>query len=130
MAQPEPQEELCGRILSDPRGEIISQHDPSLHILTLTNEPGDFVASPVAEGHKLLGFYCQRSDLVPAKNDWKLLAAGYPLSIFSRMGGVNRILHLELVDGRVRINSPPPGVLSQEMLDRIQTYARAAQKHF
>jgi hypothetical protein len=130
MAQSEPQEEICGRILKDAGGEIISQHDRSLHILVLTSAPGDFVPSPVAEGHKLLGFYCQRSDLVPARNDWKLLAAGYPLSIFSRMDGENRILYLELIDGRVRINSPPPGVLTQEMLDRIQAYARAAQEHF
>ena len=125
----EPEEGMCGRILYDEAGNPLSGDDPSLHILELTRAPGKFNPPP-ATGGKLAGFYCLRSDLVPAANDWKVLAAGYPFSIFARIDGKVQILHQESENGAMRIGWAGPKVLGQALADRVQAYAREAQKHF
>jgi hypothetical protein len=69
---------------------------PNYSVIEKTADP-NFTVVPGPEA-KLLAFVCDRADIVPAENDWKILAAGYKLHIRAR--GLEGIL--EMSGGSVR----------------------------
>lgn len=71
---------------------------------------------------------CDRSDIIPDVNDWKVLKGGYPLDIrMQYAGGEMLVLALEVVDGRfqVRIVSGPNP--SEEQAQALQARVNELQ---
>jgi hypothetical protein len=75
---------------------------------------------------------CDRSDLIPAENDWKVVRAGYPLFISDT--ATNQMIVLELDKGQFKAETikgrPTPTQdqfnLLQQRMDQLQTSMDAA----
>src|SRR5690606_5883618 len=99
LAQAEPKEFGCHRILEDSSGKTAKVREPSFSILELTR--GEvFTPPPLPQGLTAVAYYCERSELVPAVNDWKVFEAGAPLMIVADVDGTSEQLMLELDKGR------------------------------
>jgi hypothetical protein len=121
---PAPAETRCGALGphgSSPGVTVM----PDLHVLAQTAAAGAF--SPgLAPGSAI---ECGRSDFVPAENDWKVLAAGYPLFIVDANPGADRIGVLEISDGQVRYRAIH-GQFTPDEATRVQARLNAFQLHF
>lgn len=122
----EPSEEKCGWFVEQPDGKTILVDDPDLHVLEQTRDV--FAPSSKLEGRK--GIYCIRSDIVPAKNDFKLLNAGYPFNIYALVAEQKFALVLETTDGRLHARLLMGDTLPPEIQARIQAYLNTAQPLF
>ncbi|HVW74817.1 MAG TPA: hypothetical protein VHC39_14370, partial [Rhizomicrobium sp.] len=79
--------------------------DPGLHVLDQTRG-GKFDPGPAPAGVTVKSIFCARSDIVPAQYDYRVVEAGYPLTIYARdANGKTRIAVLELDGGRLRLRS-------------------------
>jgi len=112
-------------------GRIVNRPMPGLRIIERTAGAGPFLID-LPPGATIM---CPRSSIVPAPDDWKVLAAGYVLYIgeTAPRGGERRIGALEiaqgqyryrLVVGRLREDEVP---LMQARLDHFQASARRAR---
>ncbi|HWY64364.1 MAG TPA: hypothetical protein VNX61_04060 [Rhizomicrobium sp.] len=122
----EPSEEKCGWFVEQPDGKTILVDDPDLHVLEQTRDV--FAPSSKLAGRK--GIYCIRSDIVPAKNDYKLLNAGYPFNIYALVAEQKYALVLEINDGRLQARLLIGEELPPETQTRIQAYLNATQPLF
>jgi hypothetical protein len=121
-AAAEPVETRCDHIASDGRVE----RAPELHVLRQTAGAGPY-APPIPPGAAIR---CGRSDIVPAANDWKVIAAGHALYIVeARQGTDSRIAALEIVGGHIRFRFLA-GRLTEAEAPRIQARLDAFQLHF
>jgi hypothetical protein len=62
---------------------------------------------------------CERSSLVPALNDDKVVLAGYPFAIASGTKSGRRVLWVEMVDGKFQV-SYDARVLTHEEEEAVQ----------
>lgn len=127
-AQTEPQELACGRQLEDASGQAGLVTDPTLHILELTRAE-EFSPPAPPLGTTLMAFFCLRSDIVPAKNDWKIFQAGVPFLIAADINGERRMLVLEMENGRLRVRTPS-FTLSDADRERVKAFLDEAQPNF
>lgn len=127
-AQTEPQELACGRQLEDASGQAGLVTDPALHILELTRAE-EFSPPAPPLGTTVMAFFCLRSDIVPAKNDWKVFEAGAPFFILADINGERRMLVLEMENGRLRARTPS-FTLSGPDRERLTAFLNEAQQNF
>jgi hypothetical protein len=120
----EPTETGCDYI--DRSGQPGTAPTPGLHVLADTR--GDAPYAPaVPEGAAIR---CGRSDIVPAANDWKVVAAGYPFYIVDAADGPEpRVAVLVISQGQMRFRFIR-GRLTSEEEPRIQARLNAFQLHF
>ncbi len=129
-AQDALRDDTCGRMLKDASDKIASIDDPSLHIMEQTRAPGPFVPGKAPPGQTLSAFYCVRSDIVPASNDYKVVQQGYPFAIYAMVDDEKRVLFLEIQDGRLQVRFSPGKPLPAETRDRLGKFLDTAQPHF
>ena len=99
---------------------------PGLHVLAQTRGEGPFAAA-VPDGAAIR---CGRSDIVPAANDWKVIAAGHPFYIVEVTNAPEpRMAVLEISQGQVRYRFIS-GRLTEAEEPRIQARLNAFQLHF
>jgi hypothetical protein len=105
-------ESSCLAIAENSAGETKTVELPSLHVLDQTSKPEVFTLPADAPSQTRL-IMCGRASIVPAPNDYKVLAAGFPLGIATNDEKPSRAGVLEMVKGQVQFR----------MLDGIMTHA-------
>ena len=111
----------CGRSLEKDGAPSQLVIDTNLHILAQTQSAPKFDPGPAPAGTRVKSFFCARSDVVPAPSDYKVVAAGYPLTLFARdSAGRTRIAVLETDGGQLRVRSVGQTGFTQDMVQRIQ----------
>ena len=121
----------CGRTLETRGRQPQLVVDDSLHVLDQTVASAKFDAGPVPPGATIKSIFCARSDVVPAPSDYKVVEAGYPLTIFARdPGGRTRIAVLELDGGQLRLRSVGELGFTPDMVKRIQAFLDASLPQF
>jgi hypothetical protein len=73
----------------------------------------------IPQGYRGASIRCQRDDLVPAENDWKVLSAGYPLYIEDTLTG--QLGALELSGGQFRFRAVTGAKMTDDQIRRLQT---------
>jgi hypothetical protein len=117
----------CGRTLVMPGASLQLVVDDQLHVLDQTSASAKFDPGPVPTGVAIKSIFCARSDIVPAPSDYKVVQAGYPLTIFARdASGRTRIAVLELNGGQLRLRSVGELGFTPEMVSRIQAFLDAS----
>lgn len=117
----EPTERECSYITRE--GESVFA--PGLQVLAWTRGEGPYTAR-LPEGAAVR---CERSVIVPAANDWKVLAAGHSLYIVEATADAQpRAAVLELAEGRVRYRFVR-GRMTEEEATRIDARVNAFQPH-
>ena len=86
--------ERCGVVYEAARGSIATKVIPSMHVADLADDAS--FEMPVDVPANVKAVQCGRDSIVPLPNDYKVLAAGFPLSIVARDG---RVAVLEATDG-------------------------------
>lgn len=120
----EPTEIGCDYITRE--AQTVEPPPPGLHVLEQTRGEGPFVAA-IPEGAAVR---CGRSVIVPAANDWKVLAAGHPFYIVEVTDAPEqRAAVLELIDGRVQYRTIR-GDLTEDEAQRVEARMNAFQPHF
>jgi hypothetical protein len=121
----------CGRTLETRGRQPQLVVDDSLHVLDQTVANAKFDAGPVPPGATIKSIFCARSDVVPAPSDYKVVEAGYPLTIFARdASGRTRIAVLELDGGQLRLRSVGELGFTPDMVQRIQAFLDASLPQF
>jgi hypothetical protein len=111
----------CGRNL-DKNGMSQMVVDSNLRVLSQTQGAAKFDPGATPAGTQLKSIFCARSDVVPAPGDYKVVAAGYPLMLFSRdPAGNTRIAVLETDGGSLRLRSVGQAGFTPDMVQRIRT---------
>jgi hypothetical protein len=124
IADTDPTETDCDYITRS--GQRSTVPAPGLHVLADTRGDAPY-APPIPEGTAVR---CRRSDIVPAANDWKVVAAGHPFYIVDAAGGPEpRAAVLEISQGQVRFRFLR-GRMTSEEEPRIQARLNAFQLHF
>ena len=124
LAAPAAADELkeigCGRSLEKDGALPQMVMANGLHVLSQTGAKFD-AGSPPA-GTRIASIFCARSDVVPGPHDYKVVAAGYPLMLFSRdAAGQTRIVVLETDAGQLRLRSVGQAGFTPDMVQRIRT---------
>ena len=121
----------CGRTLEQAGGLPQLVVDDQLHVLNQTSGDAKFDPGPAPAGTTIKSIFCARSDIVPAASDYKVVEAGYPLTIFARdAGGKTRIAVLELDGGQLRLRSGGELGFTPDMVSRIQAFLDASLPQF
>jgi hypothetical protein len=121
----------CGRTLETRGHQPQLVVDDSLHVLDQTSANAKFDAGHVPPGATIKSIFCARSDVVPAPSDYKVVEAGYPLTLFARdPGGRTRIAVLELDGGQLRLRSVGELGFTPDMVQRIQAFLDASLPQF
>ncbi len=121
----------CGRTLEVEGSQPQLVVDDQLHVLDQTSGGSKFDPGPVPAGATLKSIFCARSDVVPAPSDYKVVQAGYPLTIFARdSGGRTRIAVLELDGGQLRLRSVGEAGFTPDMVLRIKAFLDASLPQF
>jgi hypothetical protein len=121
----------CGRTVEAPGGTPQLVVDPALHVLDQTSASARFDPGPAPAGAATKSIFCARSDIVPAPSDYKVVQAGYPLTLFARdANGKTRIAVLELDGGQLRLRSVGELGFTPDMVRRIQTFLDASLPQF
>jgi hypothetical protein len=121
----------CGRTLETQAGLPQLVVDDQLHVLDQTSANAKFDPGPVPPGASIKSIFCARSDIVPAPSDYKVVEAGYPLTLFARdASGKTRIAVLELDGGQLRLRSVGEMGFTPEMVRRIQAFLDASLPQF
>jgi hypothetical protein len=121
----------CGRTLETPGGVPELVVDNQLHVLAQTSANAKFDPGPAPAGTAIKDIFCARSDIVPGPYDYKVVQAGYPLTIFARdAAGRTRIAVLELDGGQLRLRSVGEAGFTPEMVHRIQAFLDASLPQF
>ena len=95
---------------------------PSLQVLRATAVAGPFEL-PTDAPERVTSVICSRDSIVPAANDWKVLAAGYPFRLEAPGG---RGLWLEMVKGQLQVGFSQ-GALTESEMDQVQAFLDQAQ---
>jgi len=119
----QPTETRCLYSVTDKDGTRFVD-SPPVHVLadTKSHEPYD---PPIPAGAAIM---CGRSSMVPAEDDWKVLAAGHPLAIADSTPGSNRLAWLEVSGGRFRYRfsegrlTPDEAAATERRLDAFQKH--------
>jgi hypothetical protein len=120
----------CGRNL-DKNGMSQMVVDSNLHVLSQTQGAAKFDPGPAPAGSQIRSIFCARSDVVPAPGDYKVVAAGYPLMLFSRdPAGATRIAVLETDGGSLRLRSVGQAGFTPDMVQRIRVVLDTAIPQF
>lgn len=120
--------EIC-KVVATKNGESPPKYylTDNVKVIATTEKDKPFAVT-ISDGFTPTGVVCSRKDIVPAPNDYKILQAGYTLSIGDRgTGHPSRLGDLELVDGHARfrlVNGPP---LNDELQERINKRLDAFQ---
>jgi hypothetical protein len=121
----------CGRSLEAPGSLPQLVVDPDLHVLDQTSANPTFDPGPAPAGTAIKSIFCARSDVVPAPSDYKVVQAGYPLTIYARdADGKTRIAVLELDGGQLRLRQVGEAGFTPDMVRRIQLFLDAAMPQF
>jgi hypothetical protein len=115
--------ERCAVLHEVTPGQIVSTVLPSLSVEGLAAERA-FSLPPEAPPH-VQAIQCGRDSLVPGPNDYKVLQAGFPLSLVAG----DRIGMLEAVDGRLRFRMLD-GTMTPQETAQLQDALNVAQGHF
>jgi hypothetical protein len=84
-------------------------------------ERGETYVAQAPEGFSISGVACRRNDIVPAPNDYKVLAAGYVLDIGDKGAGhPDRMAAFERKDGHVELKIAHGDPLSGEQNAKMQ----------
>jgi len=119
----------CGRNLERDGGLPQMVVDKDLHVLG--QGAGKFDPGAAPAGTHIKSIFCARSDVVPGPNDYKVVAAGYPLMLFARDGaGQTRIAVLETDAGQLRLRSVGQAGFTPEMSQRIRAVLDASIPQF
>jgi len=107
-------------------GQIVSTRIPDFHVIEATARDGPLVVN-LPEGTGAIA--CPRSSIIPAPNDWKVLAAGYPLMIMETGGppGNHRVGALEASQGQVRLRMVA-GDLTESETQQLRTRLNQLQE--
>jgi hypothetical protein len=74
---------------------------------------------------------CDRSDIIPDLNDWKVLKGGYPLFIrVQYAGGTMMVLTLEVVDGRIQAGFKQDAMPPEDQQKALQARIDELQSAF
>jgi hypothetical protein len=121
----------CGRTLQTAGGQAQPEADAHLHVLDQTSAGTQFDPGPVPPGTTVKSIFCDRSDIVPAPSDYKVVKAGYPLMILARDAtGRTRIAVLELDGGQLKLRSVGELGFTPDMIQRIQAVLDASLPQF
>lgn len=112
--------EKCGVIFENSSGEPEHKLLPGLAVLAIAD--GDAFALPPDAPPKVMAVQCGRTTLVPHKNDYQVLLAGFPFSIASD----DRVGILEVVEGHVQFRMLD-GKMTDAELEPIGKYLDFAQ---
>jgi hypothetical protein len=96
---------------------------PSLQVLRATSVEGPFEL-PADAPAGVSAVICARDSIVPAANDWKVLAAGYPFRLEAPGG---RGLWLEMTQGQLQVGFSK-GALSEPEMEQVQAFLDEAQR--
>jgi len=131
VAAQELKEISCGRSLEKAGSPAQLVMDPSLHVLEQTRGAAKFDPGAPPPGYTVKSIFCARSDVVPAPSDYKVVAAGYPLTLFARdSAGHTRIAVLETDGGQLRVRSAGQTGFTADMVQRIQVMLDASIPQF
>ena len=112
--------EKCGVVYAGADGSLANMMMPSLHVLELADDAS--FQLPADAPPNVKGVTCGRESLIPARNDYKVLGAGIPLTIIhgERLGA------LTIVDGHLRFQMLK-GEMTELEMPKIGAYLDAAQ---
>jgi len=133
LAAAELQEFRCGKTLAKDGVQPQLVVDDKLHVLQQTRLGDQFDPGPPPAGYRITSIFCARSEIVPAPDDYKVVEAGYPLTLFARDPkdrGQTRIAVLELDGGQLRMRSVGQLGFTPEMTQRIQTFLDSSLPRF
>jgi len=116
--------EKCGVVYEDAKGKATSMVLPSVHVLDLTDDAT--FTLPAEAPAKVTVVQCGRDTIVPQKNDYKVLVAGFPFAIIAEDG---RVLFLEIVDGQLQVQIKD-GQFTEAEIPHLQAFLNEAQPHF
>jgi hypothetical protein len=117
IAGTEPAEGSCA-VVSDASGVNATIPVGALHVLAATASTGPFLL-PAGSPTSVKAVMCDRSSLVPALHDDKVVLAGYPFAITSQTKAGRRVLWLEMTDGKFQV-SYDARVLTSEEQEAVQ----------
>jgi hypothetical protein len=123
----------CGKVLAKDGAPPQLIVDDNLHVLEQTRLGDKFDPGSPPSGYRITSIFCARSDIVPAPDDYKVVEAGYPLTIFARDPkdrGQTRIAILELDGGQLRMRSVGEAGFTPEMSQRIKTFLDTSLPRF
>lgn len=119
----------CGRSLEKDGALPRMVMDNGLHVLDQAGTKFDAGMAPA--GYRIGSIFCARSDVVPGPNDYKVVAAGYPLMLFARdAGGSTHIAVLETDGGALRLRSVGQAGFTPDMSRRIRAVLDASIPQF
>lgn len=111
--------ETCDILVQQDTGDISELTLPNGYSVIEKTAAPDFAIVP-GPGAKLIGFACDRGDIAPADNDWKILQQGYVLHI--RSGGLEGVLSLSgsevkfrLTDRKARMGSMASSKVDEQL---------------
>ena len=116
--------ERCGVVHEPARGSVATKVVESIHVLDLPAD-ADFKLPEDAPAN-VKAVQCGRDSIVPSRNDYKVLLAGFPLSIVARDG---RVAVLEASNGKLRLRSLE-GKLTEAENAQLQVFLDEAQFAF
>jgi hypothetical protein len=121
-------EEQCRSILTKSQdGKPVFYIGDSVNVISATEGDKKF-ALDAPTGSAVAGIGCSRLNIAPAPNDYKVILAGYTLTIFDRgVGHPNRSAELEIVDGRLQFRFVK-GALTDDIQTRVTARLDALQK--
>ena len=96
---------------------------PSLRVTEMTAASGPFVLPKDAPSN-VSAIQCWRDSIIPTKNDYKVLRAGFPFFITAP---TNRTLSLAYAEGQLTVTFDK-GLLTAEEIKRVQDYIALFQK--
>ena len=112
--------EKCGVLVAGPDGKDQVVLLPSLSVLTLSDDSTFVLPADAPSGVHVV--QCGRGALVPRRNDYKVIAAGFPFIIVAD----DRIGALEIVDGQLQFNMLK-GEMTEPEISLIQAFLNSAQ---
>ena len=117
--------ERCGVVYEAARGSIATKVIPSMRVADLADDASFELPEDVPANVKAV--QCGRDSVVPLPNDYKVLAAGFPLSILARDG---RVAVLEAgPEGKLGLRTLE-GKLSIDEDTRVKALIEEAQPAF
>lgn len=120
----------CTVLATGPDGKIDAVLDGMRVLEPTRTSPAFSITLP--KGYRVASVRCDRSDLIPAENDWKVVRAGYPLFIHDTQ--FDRMIVIELDKGQFKLETirgmPTQDQFNvlQKRMDQFQTSMDAADR--
>jgi hypothetical protein len=119
IAENDATEGSCSVVATDASGGNATIPIDDLHVLAATASAGAFLL-PAGSPSSAKAVVCERSSLVPALHDDKVVLAGYPFAIAAETKLGRRLLWLEIANGKFQV-SYDPGVLTHDEQEAVQS---------